>query len=291
MREILKGVCDLHVHAGPSVANRALDAVDMFYEAEKAGYAGYLVKDHYFPTVMGTNMIDTQLGKGKVRVFGGIALNNSVGLFNLNAVDAAVAMGAKIVYFPTVSSNHHIVEHKGHFPGAGANSVVENPVMYLTEKGEVRDDALAVIKYMAEHPEVILATGHGSAKEIDAMIQKAVELGVKKILVNHPHYLIGATIEEIERWGKLGAYIELNACVTQGVSEKFGVVPASVIDSILQVVPLEQIIVDSDMGQANNGSPVEGLLKFIELLMKDCRLTEADINKVAKEVPAMLVGM
>ena len=44
-REILKGIIDLHVHAGPSVANRAVDAADMLKEAIVAGYRGFLVKD------------------------------------------------------------------------------------------------------------------------------------------------------------------------------------------------------------------------------------------------------
>ena len=32
-RDILKGILDIHVHAGPSVANRELDAADMLKEA------------------------------------------------------------------------------------------------------------------------------------------------------------------------------------------------------------------------------------------------------------------
>ena len=37
-RDILKGILDIHVHAGPSVANREVDAADMLKQAATAGY-------------------------------------------------------------------------------------------------------------------------------------------------------------------------------------------------------------------------------------------------------------
>ena len=36
-REILKGIIDLHVHAGPSVANRAVDAADRTGQPGESG--------------------------------------------------------------------------------------------------------------------------------------------------------------------------------------------------------------------------------------------------------------
>ena len=88
-KKLLKGVIDIHVHAGPSVAARELDAADMLKEAEAAGYRGFLVKDHYFPSMMGCQMVQRHLGSGSVEVFGSMCLNNAMGLFNLNAVDVA----------------------------------------------------------------------------------------------------------------------------------------------------------------------------------------------------------
>ena len=131
---LLNGVIDIHVHAGPSVASRELDAADMLKEAEAAGYRGFLVKDHYFPSMMGCQMVHRHLGNGSVQVFGSMCLNNAMGLFNLNAVDVAYGMGAKMLYFPTVSSKNHIDAHKGHFAGAGKMTVPETPVVYVDEK-------------------------------------------------------------------------------------------------------------------------------------------------------------
>lgn len=288
-REILKGIIDLHVHAGPSVANRAVDAADMLKEAVVAGYRGFLVKDHYFPSCMGVKMVQEHCDAKGVEIYSSMALNNSMGLFNTLALDAAINMGAKIIYFPTVSSKNHIDHHKGNFVGAGKMSVPEVPVVYVDENGVMDPAAVECLKIIAEK-DVILGTGHGTAWEIDHLVEKAVELGVKRILVNHPHFHIGATYEQMTKWAKMGAYIELNVCVFTSGS-KLGTVEDQVIADMLKAVPLSNIILDSDMGQKGNGSPVEGMYRFIRLLMDKFGLSEADINLIAKENPAKLLGL
>ncbi|MCC8127885.1 MAG: DUF6282 family protein [Clostridiales bacterium] len=286
---LLNGVIDIHIHAGPSVAQRELDAAEMLREAQEAGYRGFLVKDHYFPSMMGCQMIQKHLGNGKVEIFGSMCLNHSVGLFNLNAVDAAYGMGAKIIYFPTVSSKNHMDAHKGGFAGAGKMSVPETPVVYVDDEGRLDPDAVEVLKYMAEK-NITLGTGHGSAREVDVLVRKAVELGVKKILVNHPHFHIGATYEQMRQWAELGAYIELNVCVFSDGS-KMGPLPISILEEMLREIPHDRLVLDTDMGQKGNGSPVEGMYRFMCLMMERFGITEQEIDIMAKKNPAILMGL
>lgn len=288
-RDILKGILDIHVHAGPSVANRAVDAADMLKEAVAAGYRGFLVKDHYFPTCMGVKMVQEHCDAQGVEIYSSMALNNAIGLFNPMAADAALNMGAKIIYFPTVSSKNHIDHHKGNFAGAGKMHVPEVPVVYVDEQGVMDPKAVEILKLIAER-DAVLGTGHGTAWEIDHLVEKAIELGVKRILVNHPQFHIGATYEQMSKWAKMGAYIELNVCVFKSGS-KLGVLEDQVIADMLKAVPLEKIILDSDMGQKGNGSPVEGMYRFIQLLMNQFGLGEAAIDLIAKKNPAALLGV
>ncbi len=288
-RDILKGILDIHVHAGPSVANREVDAADMLKEAVAAGYRGFLVKDHYFPSCMGVRMVQEHCDAQGVEIYSSMALNNAVGLFNPMAVDAAVNMGAKIIYFPTVSSKNHIDHHKGNFVGSGKMTVPEVPVVYVDEQGVMDPAAVEILKLLAEK-DVVLGTGHGTAWEIDHLVEKAVELGVERILVNHPQYHIGATYEQMTKWANMGAYIELNVCVFSSGS-RLGDRDDQVIADMLKAVPLERIILDSDLGQKGNGSPVEGMYRFIRLLMEKFGLTEADIDLIAKKNPAKLLGV
>lgn len=288
-RDILKGILDIHVHAGPSVANRELDAADMLKEAIAAGYRGFLVKDHYFPSCMGVKMVQEHCDARGVEIYSSMALNNAVGVFNAMAVDAAVNMGAKIIYFPTVSAKNHIDHHKGGFVGAGKMSVPEKPVVYVDENGVMDPAAVEVLKLIAEK-DVVLGTGHATAWEIDHLVEKALEMGVKRILVNHPQFHIGATYEQMAKWAGLGAFIEMNVCVFTSGS-RLGSLDDQVIADMLKAVPLERLILDSDMGQRGNGSPVEGMYRFIRLLMDKFGLSEADINRIAKENPAALLGV
>lgn len=284
---------DLHVHAGPSVMPRALDGVEMLREAVEDGYAAFVIKDHYFPTMMGAQMIEKHLSEGKCRVFGGIALNNSVGGVNLKAVDAACALGAKFVWMPTVSALRHKEMHQGHglaFPGSKGMSVEETPIMYLDEEGDLLPEVVEVLTYLAGRPDVILATGHGSRAEIDVLIRKAAELGVQRILVNHPHYMIGASLEDMANWSKLGAYIELNATVFVPTS-KFCTNDIAQTRDIIAAVGLEHIVVDSDYGQKGNGSPVASMDAFIGMLADTCGLTEEDLDKICYQNPAWLLGL
>ncbi|MDF2503397.1 DUF6282 family protein [Clostridium sp.] len=289
-RQILKGIIDIHVHAGPSVANRALDAAEMLMEAQRVGYAGFLVKDHYFPSILGTKMIEKHLGDGSCKVYGSMALNNSIGLFNLKALDTARQMDAKIIYFPTVSTKKHIDDHKkASFVGSGKASIQESPVVYVDEEGNMDPAAIEVLKYMAEY-DMVLGTGHGSLWEIEHLVGKAVELGVKRILVNHPHYNVSASYEQMAKWAKLGAYIELNVCVFKGGS-KIGTVDDIVAKEMIDACGVENIILDTDMGQYGNGSPVEGMYNFINLLEREFGITEEEINIMAKKNPAKLLNI
>lgn len=291
--ELLKGAVDLHMHVGPSVAKRIEDAVDAYHEAHEAGYRAYLVKDHYFPSVMGVKMINDHISNGKTTALGCICLNNSVGGICLHAVDVACRMGAKIVYMPTVSAANHIEQHKKvAFVGAGKSSVAEAPLYYLKSGGELQQEVVDVLKYLAnEQPQVVLATGHGSVQEIDALLKKAFELGVKKVVVNHPHFHIGATLDDMERWAEMGAYIELNAVVFDEIFPADGHLPIALAKQMVDRIGAERMILDSDLGQAKWPSPVKGTLMFLRGLIELCGITEEQIITMFHRNPAKLMDM
>ena len=147
-----------------------------------------------------------------------------------------------------------------------------------------------VLDYLAEKPNVILATGHGSRDEIDALIHAAAERGIKRILANHPHYMIGASIEDMVAWSKLGAYIELNA-VAFVPDSKFHTHEIEEARNIVAAVGVDKIVLDSDYGQNGNGSPVTGLTRFICMLQEVCGLTDEQMEVMTYHNPAWLLGM
>jgi ribulose 1,5-bisphosphate carboxylase large subunit-like protein len=137
---------------------------------------------------------------------------------------------------------------------------------------------------------MVLGTGHGNLKEIKCLVDTALALGVKRILVNHPHYNVNASLEDMKSWAERGAYIEVNACVFKGAS-KFGVIDMDYAEKMIRTCGVEQIIIDSDLGQFGNVDPVDGLYDFIETLMNDFNITEEEINIMTKVNPAKLLNL
>lgn len=290
MREILNGIIDMHVHNGPSTASRKYNTAEFCIEADKVGFKAFITKDHYFPSCMTAIQTNSILdGKVKTKAYGSLILNNSVGGITLKAVDAACAMDVKYISLPTLSSANHIEFYKGKkFPGESESMTIEEkPIDFIDEKGNLTPEIEALLKYLSTKEFApILATGHGSKEEIDAVVNRGAELGVK-ILLNHPYYGFDAQTKYVEQWAKLGAYVELTAIyfLMEGTKSN------GVLSDLFARVPMEQFVLDSDMGQANIESSIDGLYKFIEILMKDLKLTEKQINLIGKEIPAKLMGI
>lgn len=265
--------------------------------AMEAGYAGYLVKDHYVPSAHGCLMVERHMGDGSCRALSSIALNNSVGGLNLMALDAAYNMGARMVYLPTVSSRFHIEGHKGKkFLGSGGMTTIdlERPIYLLDGDGKLIPQCVEVLKYVAEKGDLALSTGHISWQESDVLIPAALELGVKNIVVNHPHFDINAPLEAVARWGKMGAWIEKTACefgqVVFDDDSRFN--PISLWRDYLDAgVPLERIFVSTDFGQSISPHPVEGMFKYLNLLHDRLGFDEATLSMLSKTNPAKIMSL
>lgn len=291
-KDLLKGIVDLHIHAGPSVAGRSVDAAEMLRLAEAAGYRAVVIKDHYFPTMLGTTLLEKHSRRSETHIFGGMCLNNAVGGWNAMAVDAACAMDARIIWLPTLSAAQHIATHKGHFVGAGNMTTAERPLTCLDSDGKLLGEVREVFKVLAAWPEVIMGTGHLSAGELDVLIPEALGAGIKKILVNHPHFIINATPAQCARWAEMGAYIEINGAMFKGVTgnPRNPNMPFSIIDEYLEKIPVRQLVIDTDSGQKGTITPDEAMYSFLCLLL-DRGVSWSDVDLMAKTTPAALLNL
>jgi hypothetical protein len=291
-RGILEGIVDMHVHAGPSVAKRSFDACEMLKEADAAGYKAFVVKDHYIPSILGAIMLNKHIGC-KTQALGGLVLNNSVGGINVKMVETCYNMGVRVIWMPTMSAKWDIDTRVGKFVGSGETSIPEKPIYYLTESGELNDDALAVLEFCASHKDLVLSTGHCSVKETAALFTKAKAMGIEKLVFTHPYNTVKATFDEVKPLADLGVYIELTAVCFKGVqgSEKF---PITLLKDYFDNIPIGQLVIDSDMGAMTKAGPVsavEGMYRFLCLLHDDLGITEEQINLMAKETPSRLLGL
>jgi len=294
VRELLKGVVDLHVHAGPSIAHRNVDAAEMMREAEFLGYRAFVIKDHCFPTEMSAQLMEKHFSKGITKPLGAMVINRFMGGFALNGIATAVEMGTRMIYLPTTTAKNHIigVQKPGAIPfkAVGKNNIPIEPMVVLDDKGELLPEVVATLEYLATQPQVCLATGHLSAEEVDAVVDKAVDLGMKKLVITHPYYLVDATMDQMKKWAKQGAYIELNACLSLPHSQHYSLDRQGTLD-ILEQIGCEHIVIDSDLGFGENYFPTEGMIMFFDMLLKDLKVTEEQLNLMSKKTPAMLMGL
>jgi hypothetical protein len=289
---LLVGAVDLHVHPAPSPMPRRIDAAHAARLAGEAGFDAVVVKSHHHSTVMDVLALEEAgVEHGDAQLFGGIVLNGPVGGLNPKAVDLALAMGGKIVWFPTIASEQHIRHHAEHpnlkFPKLTVHLVPEEPIEVLGGHGTVVDEVYAILESIKAH-EAILASGHMAPRQITAVFEAAREVGVERMLVNHPNFVVEATFEEARSWVELGAYIEHSLCMYDEASSFYNWDLETLVDWI-EAVGVERSTLGSDLGQMNNPLPTDSFRKIVGRLL-DRGMGDNAIRTMIARNPAELLG-
>jgi hypothetical protein len=278
---LIEGAVDLHVHPFPSPFPRRMGILEATQDASKAKYRAIIVKSHHHsmvPDVLALN--EAGINDLGVKVFGGVALNPQVGGLNPYAVDLALNMGGKIVWFPTISSPahlHHEEENNmGGFPNATITLRHAYPISIIDEAGKLKPEVIDILEQIKEH-DAILTGGHLPANEIDLLITEAQRIGVERILVNHPNFIVGASPEVAGEWAKKGVYIEHSVGM---YDDFFGTRKQSmdfdILEQYIAAAGVDKTILVSDTGQQNNVRPVD----IVKIAIKHLRDKNYDENSV-----------
>jgi hypothetical protein len=271
----VRGLIDMHIHTGPDVRPRLLDDIDAARQAAQAGIRAVVFKSHVTCTA------DRATIAGKVvpgvRVFGGVTLNAALGGLNPAAVEAALRLGARIVWMPTISAQNHIRKHGGASQGIGV----------LGEDGALRPSLFDVFELVKQH-DAILATGHLSVEEIMALASGARAAGVRKVVVTHPEMpWIDMPVDVQKRLRDLGVYFE--RCYVSLLPE-IGNVPLARIVSDIRLVGVSSTVLATDCGADGLPAPVAGLRAFVAALLAE-GFSHRDIQLMTGETPAELLGI
>jgi uncharacterized protein DUF6282 len=226
------------------------------------------------------------------QVFGGVVLNSYVGGLNPYIVDMTLRIGGKIVWFPTISSENHIKHHEAQphmkFPSQVGRELPDIPVKVLDEKGELLPQARLILELIAE-ADAILSSGHVSVPEALALLRGAKEVGVRRVLINHPDFVIDASEKDVQEFVRLGAYIEHSMCMYHPEST-FHFWDFDRIKRWIELVGPERTLLGSDLGQKNNPLPVEGLRYTVARLL-DIGIKEHEIEFMIKKNAEALLGL
>jgi hypothetical protein len=286
--ELLKGSIDLHVHSGPGLIPRSVDHVEAARQCIEAGMKGLILKDHHFMTCNQVYFFKKYIFKDSpLEIFGGLALNNPLGGVNPFAVATAIGYGAKIIWMPTLSAKNHIEYHKKEetfFSGHQRKDIEETPLTVLDGEGKLLPQVSRICELIAK-ADIILATGHLHISEIRLLVEEALRKGVKKILVNHPEFLINASIEDMIDFAGKGAFIEHSYTLT--LSKKL---TKEYLVEMIRKVGAEHTILASDLGQTGRVTPVEGLRNCIEEML-EMGIKDEEIDLMLRKNPAKLLNL
>lgn len=290
---LLDGSVDLHVHPYPSPFPRRMDAAEAAQRAADAGMRAIVVKSHHHDTSTDVAALRAHgIDVAGIDVFGGIALNTQVGGLNPHAVNMSLAMGGKVVWFPTIASPKHIEHHREHpqlkFPTLAVDLIPEEPIDVFAADGKLRPEVHEILKMIGE-ADAVLASGHMPAQSIIAVFAAANEHGVRRMIVNHPNFVIEATKDEVKELVELGALIEHSLCMYDEESSFHNWQIDTLVDWIRWVGP-EHSSLGSDLGQAGNPFPVDSFRKICSRLL-EAGMTEREVRMLVADNPARLLGL
>lgn len=289
IEELLKGAVDLHCHSGPAVMPRILDHSEEMLEADAAGFRAVVFKDHYYLGTPVCIILEKVFPDAKVKLFSGIALNNANGGINPHAVHHAVRLGAKIVWMPTISAKNHIDKLMGEGSTFPRVEGAPDPVLLsvLGDDGRLTDETRQVLDIIAAG-DVILAGGHLSIHEQYVMFEEAKARGVKKMMVNHPTFLIGCGDEDLRQLVGMGVKIENS--MTQFLQGRGQKNTADDAVHIARVCGAENTIFCSDLGLKGANRPVDGYRLMISDFLER-QVPKEDIRLMFGENAAKLLDL
>ena len=273
----LAGAIDVHVHSYPDDRPRSIHAIDVAKLARSRGMRAIVLKNHYDSTA-GTAYLVRQIVPD-IDVFGGIALNLTVGGINPAAVDhmARVSGGwGRIVWMPTFDAENQVRYSKE-----------MRPFVSVSKSGDLLPEVKTIIGLIAKHG-LVLATGHSTPAENLMLLREGRQQGVRQMIVTHAIQApVLMDVPQMKEAASLGALIEFvgGAPEGQGAAARMDGIATAI-----RQVGVASSILSSDLGQQGNPLPPDGFGAFIEALRKR-GFSDRDLDVMSKQNPARLLGL
>lgn len=271
-KNLLQGAIDLHLHAGPDVRERKLTYLEAALQAQEAGMKAILIKSHATITADIASLIQPLVKD--TFVFGGLALNYPVGGLNPAAVEAALKLGAKQIWMPTLdAANQYRHEKK------------RGGITIINRGGELKKEVIEILEILSKK-DIILSTGHLTQRESILLAREAKKRGSQKILITHPdHFLIQMSGEVQRQLAQEGLFFD--RCFP---TPRTSPLTMEEMAKRIREVGVMTTVLTSDFGQPENPVPVEGLRSYIQQLIQ-LGFSDQEIDQMVKINPAKLLNL
>ena len=269
---------DTHYHVGPELLDRRYNVATLA-EAARANRISMVLKNHTYPTTPLASLARARFG---VEFIGSVVLNRFVGGMNADAVHSAASGNRAqvtgpgvdptfVVYMPTVHAASHLRTlghafdprwsccghaHSGHATDAG------EPVLAFDDALRPLPALLGVLEAIAETG-AVLATGHLCAAEIMVLVPLALERGVERILLTHPHYPSVELSDEQLRELSADSRVFVEHCMAIHTIEE---VPLERFAASIRATGTRQVVLATDFGQVRSEPIPDGTFSFARSL-------------------------
>lgn len=276
-KDLINGGYDLHIHTNPSHFNRLLDDFEALEQAKEFGMSGILIKSHYESTAARAKIATKYVGEGKIKAYGSIVLNHPVGGLNPFAVYSALEMGAKIIFMPTRDSLNCLK-----FGNMDGDFFERKGICILDKNGKLKNEVIKILDIIKEK-DGILATGHIATEESMILCREGYKRDIKMILT-HPEWpRTRMSAETQQEFVNMGVFVE--KCWYNILDNKY---PIEEMVATINKIGAQNCFLSTDRGQVQRETPVEGMIKFIELLMKN-GINEKQIEDMFKTTPKKII--
>ncbi len=275
---LLEGSIDTHVHFGPdSKLERSVDIDELLEMASATKMGGMVLKSKDYPTYPYAYMAKKRFPG--LEPFGAVCLDHDVGGLNPDAVRTSGRLGARVVWLPTFSSASDMARF----------GQPEKGISCFEEEGALSRATIEVLEQIKKY-DMVLATGHITVEETKAVVDKAVDIGIRRIVITHPitaHAGGQPTIDEMKRFAEQGCYIEH---VLFGLMPRARVITEEELAEAIREIGPERCIMSTDAGQVFNPPPAYAMRMFIAMMLGQ-GISDEEVEVMVKSNPARLLGL
>lgn len=275
--QLMHGAYDLHTHTAPDFYPRCVNDKEILEQADAYGMAGVMLKNHLDPTPARASLAN-ETGNHKVKAYGGIVMNLSVGGLNPIAAHCALDLGAKVVWMPTVHARNQI-----EYVRLDKFANGKPGIRLLDEEGNLKAEVLEILELVKQY-DAAVATGHISIGESIAVCTAAREMGIRTVLT-HPDWACTTVPIEIQkRLVGMGVIVE-KLWFDVGLNH----VTSAYIAQTIRDLGVSNCYLSTDRGQKNYEYPVEGLMMFMDAML-DEGFSEDEVRTLTHDTPSRVIG-
>ncbi|MHB8621627.1 MAG: DUF6282 family protein [Chloroflexota bacterium] len=297
----LAGTVDLHLHAH----ERSQDPLAVARRASELGMAGILyksIKSQGSPAVAVQEVNEhlsrwgDQQGIQPARCFAGVLTNTWLGGIDLTRVRKEVSLGAKAVWFPTVTAANSLYRVgargawlSGTFPDVvgpldWATACAQG--IYVLDGGKLKPEAEDMVRLAIDH-DVAVFFGHLSKHEMFALAELVQTTGFGKAVIDHPlSGILAFTADEMQTMVRAG--ITLNFTFDE-ISPLLGVDPWDMVSAIRAVGP-EHVTLSSDAGMPLLPES-SACLQLLMVYLSAYGLSEPEMRTMTVSNPRRILGL